>query len=331
MPSNAPYYSVIIPCYNASATLPDAVQSVLSQTIADFEILLVVDGCPNGTLEVAENLAKADPRIHVIPKENGGVSSARNVGINVARGEVIAFLDSDDIWFPEKLEHHHALFTSDASVMVSYAQIRFMTPEGEPTSVASNRPIEGLDEKLLLAENVTCTTSNLLARSEVFGRVGYFNEALHFDEDKEWIFRAYVHNEPFLGLNEVLTGYRTSPSGLASDLEKMESEWGRFVEIVREYHPDGVMQAFPEARALFLRNLSRRALRLGAPGGEALRLFARAVFCKPVAIFTESRRWIMTGAAACLVAVLPSGAASVVMKKLESVPSKRSQFQGMKA
>ena len=329
MRSNAPYYSVIIPCYKAATTLPDTVRSVLSQTMSDYEILLVIDGCPNGTLEVAQSLAKTDPRIHVIPKENGGVSSARNIGIKAARGDVIAFLDSDDIWFPEKLERHHALFASDASVTVSYAQIRFMTPEGEATSVTSNRPIEGLDETLLLAENVACTTSNLLARSEVFDRIGCFNETLQFDEDKEWIFRAYVKGERFLGLNKVLTGYRTSPGGLASDLQKMETDWGSFVEIVREYHPEGVASAFPEARALFLRNLSRRALRLGAPGAEALRLFARAVFCKPLAIFTESRRWIMTGTAAFLVAVLPSGLASVVMKKLDSVPSKRSHFQGV--
>ena len=86
MPPNAPYYSVVIPCYKAEATLAATVQSVLAQSFADFEILLVIDGCPEGTLGVAETLAKSDPRFRLIAKENGGVSSARNVGVNEAQG-----------------------------------------------------------------------------------------------------------------------------------------------------------------------------------------------------------------------------------------------------
>ena len=328
MSSNSPFYSVIVPCYRATATLADTVHSILSQTFSDFEVLLIVDGCPDGTLNTAEDLAATDARIHVIPKENGGVSSARNVGINAARGEVIAFLDSDDIWFPQKLERHHALFSSDPSIMVSYAQIRFLTPTGEPTSVVSNRPIDGLDTTLLLAENVACTTSNLLARAEVFERIGAFDESLHFDEDKEWIFRAHSKSQRFLGVNEVLTGYRTSPNGLASDLDQMERDWLRFVNIVRVHQPEAVAKAFPTARALFLRNLSRRALRLKTPGAKALHIYARAVASKPIAIFTEIRRWVMTGGAALLVALLPSKIACGVMTKLETLPSKRCQVQG---
>lgn len=328
MSSNTPFFSVIIPCYQAAATLPATVASVLAQTFSDFEVLLIVDGCPYGTLSVATELATSDPRIHVIPKENGGVSSARNVGMGAARGEVIAFLDSDDIWYPEKLTRHYGLFKEDSSVMVSYAQIRFLTPNGEPTSVVSNRPIQGLDTTLLLAENVACTTSNLLARAEVFERIGRFDEALNFDEDKEWIFRAYSKGETFLGIDEVLTGYRTSPDGLASDLEQMERDWMRFVQIVKRYEPDAVANAFPTAHALFLRNLARRALRLRTTGTKALYLFSRAVLQKPMALLIETRRWVMTGGGALVVAMLPSRMANSFMMKLESVPSKRSQTQG---
>jgi len=328
MSLDAPYFSVVVPCYKAAATLPETVESVLVQSFTDFEVLLLIDGCPDGTLDVARRLAKSDSRVVVIAKENGGVSSARNVGIRSARGHVIAFLDADDIWLPDKLARHHQLFESEPSVMVSYAQIRFLTPEGLPTNVTSNRPTECLHTTLLLAENVTCTTSNLLARSEVFGRVGVFHETLHFDEDKEWIFRAYATGERFKGLGEILTGYRTSPNGLASDLDQMEQDWLRYVEIVRAYQPGAVAMAFPEAQALFLRNLARRALRLRLPGRKALELFCRAVGAQPEAVLVETRRWLMIGVAALTVAVLPSGLAQSLMARFETVPTKRSQPRG---
>lgn len=322
MPANHPFYSVVVPCYRCAGTITLTVESVLGQSFDDFEIILVNDGSPDNTLEVLHQLEKRDARIKVFSQDNGGVSSARNLGIREARGEVIAFLDSDDVWVPKKLARHFDLFNERGDVSVSYAQIRFLTPEGAPTAVTSNRPVDGLDVTILLAENVACTTSNLLARREVFERVGHFDESLDFDEDKEWLFRAFISGETMRGIDEVLTGYRTSPGGLASDPAQMEEEWLRYVEIVRERAPDAVAKAFPAAKAIFLRNLARRCLRLGMKGRTAIRYFIRAVRSSPRAIRTEPRRWIMTGAASLAVAILPSRFGTKLMRRLDLAPSR---------
>ena len=103
---NATVISVIIPCFNCSGTVADSVCSLQEQTLLhdDLEIILVNDGSADDTLRVCRELAASDPRIVVVDKPNGGVGSARNTGIEAARGRYIAFLDSDDTLLPETLE-----------------------------------------------------------------------------------------------------------------------------------------------------------------------------------------------------------------------------------
>lgn len=91
-----PYISVIIPVYNAEATLNKCVDSVLGQQFADFEVILVDDGSKDGSFQICEEFARRDSRVTVIHKENGGVSSARNRGLEIAKGKWVTFVDSDD-------------------------------------------------------------------------------------------------------------------------------------------------------------------------------------------------------------------------------------------
>ena len=94
--------SVIIPIYNVEAYLKECVDSVLAQTYPDIEIILVDDGTPDRSGEIADEYQRAHPdKIRVIHKENGGLSSARNAGLDIARGEYIGFVDSDDAILPE--------------------------------------------------------------------------------------------------------------------------------------------------------------------------------------------------------------------------------------
>lgn len=93
-----PKYSIIVPVYNAEKYLRECVESVLSQEVVDFELILVDDGSPDGSGAICDEYAEKDARVKVIHKENGGVSIARNVGIDACCGEYIIFLDSDDFW-----------------------------------------------------------------------------------------------------------------------------------------------------------------------------------------------------------------------------------------
>ena len=99
-----PQISVIIPVYKVEQFLGDCIKSILSQTFSNYEIILVDDGSPDNSGKLCDEFAAGDSRIKVVHKENGGVSSARNKGIEIAEGEWICFVDSDDWVEPDYLE-----------------------------------------------------------------------------------------------------------------------------------------------------------------------------------------------------------------------------------
>ena len=109
----APRVSVVIPTYNRAGCLPRAIDSVLAQTFDDYEIIVIDDGSSDNTSEV---LAAYGDRVCVVKQVNQGVSAARNHGIRVARGEFVAFLDSDDEWLPRKLEAQVQYLNSHSDV-----------------------------------------------------------------------------------------------------------------------------------------------------------------------------------------------------------------------
>ena len=104
--------SVVIPAYNATATLAETLRSALRQTHAELEVIVVDDGSKDGTRAMAESFAAEDPRVRVISKANAGVAAARNTGIDAARGDFIAPLDADDLWHPDKLRLQLERFTN---------------------------------------------------------------------------------------------------------------------------------------------------------------------------------------------------------------------------
>ena len=100
MTKHNPKLSVIVPIYNVEAYLRRCVDSILAQTFTDYELILVDDGSPDNCGEICEEYAGTDDRIRVIHKENGGLSDARNAGLDVATGAYVGFVDSDDYIHP---------------------------------------------------------------------------------------------------------------------------------------------------------------------------------------------------------------------------------------
>lgn len=134
-----PLISVIVPCYNVEKYLPRCINSIINQTYNNIEILLVDDGSPDQCGEICEKYAKKDKRIKVIHKNNGGLSDARNVAIDVATGEYILFIDSDDYVAVDHVEHLYSIMTkSNVDMAIEWGQTFY---EGtEP-------PIDTLDGK----------------------------------------------------------------------------------------------------------------------------------------------------------------------------------------
>lgn len=132
--------SVIIPVYNAGTYLIPLVQSVLGQSYSDLEVILIDDGSKDGSGVVCDGLAQADARVCVLHKENGGQSAARNLGLEHARGDLIAFADHDDILHPRMYETLLAAM-ADSTVQVSACQFA-NTRDADVPGLDFSRPIE---------------------------------------------------------------------------------------------------------------------------------------------------------------------------------------------
>ncbi len=112
-------FSIIIPCYNVEPYLDECMRSIVDQSYTDFEAILIDDGSTDGTHEKCERWCAADQRLHLITKNNGGLSSARNAGIDVARGDYLVFVDSDDTIEKDSLLHFDRALNGDEDVLIT--------------------------------------------------------------------------------------------------------------------------------------------------------------------------------------------------------------------
>ena len=289
-----------MPTYNAEEFVHQTIQSVLNQSFADFEYLILDDGSRDRSLAIAHQWALGDRRIQVFSHPNQGVSATRNRGIQLSRGNLIAFLDADDIWFPEKLAAHVEHFQANPNLAVSFSRVEFMTLNGEPTGQVSTSRLFHLKPEDFIYENPTSTMSSLVVRAEVFAQVGGFAEDMSYCEDLEWLFRVICHQcqgyPPWQieGIDRVLVYYRASPAGLSASLYRMESGWDGLIARARKYAPDLVQQHYGLARAVHLRYLARRAFRLDLPPKVGLDFMHRAIASDYRIFFKEPRRTFST-------------------------------------
>ncbi len=190
-----PEVSVVIPTYNRAHLLGDAAASVLTQTYANLELIIVDDGSRDATRDVCMDLASRDQRVHYIYQENKGPNAARNAGVYAAQGRFIAFLDSDDLWEPTKLAKQLEIADIEADVALVYCDWAHLTEAGD-IRAGVNPPDLGLStvyESLLYGNTVHGSASAVLIRKECFDRVGLFDETLRYMEDWDMWLRVAQH------------------------------------------------------------------------------------------------------------------------------------------
>lgn len=205
-----PLISVIIPTYNRSNLVCEATDSVLNQTYKNYEIIVVDDGSTDNTKRVLE---KYDSKVRYIYQNNKGCAEARNVGIKIAKGKYIAFLDSDDIWLPKKLELQMEFFNNNCYAEFLYTNgfIQDLQKyDMKPYYNDTFKPSAGnVLPKLFLGNFII--TSSVILKKELFDKAGYFDELIIKCEDYNmWLRLACLCNFDYL--DHPLTIYRIHPN-----------------------------------------------------------------------------------------------------------------------
>ena len=206
--------SIIIPVYNAEKTINKCLESVLNQTYKNYEVIIINDGSTDKSLDVIKQffcINSVDDNWYIIDNENQGVSVSRNEGIIKAKGEYIAFLDSDDSWSEEKLEKQ-LLFIKEKKINILGTAIRYNDKYCDYIKY---------NFKDILLSNRLCTSS-VLVKKQLLLKCGLFDEKMSYSEDyRLWLTIAKIH--PIYLLNELLTFYNVdNTNGLSSKKWLME-------------------------------------------------------------------------------------------------------------
>ncbi len=207
--------SVIIPVWNRAHEVGRAVDSALAQTLPPLEVIVIDDGSTDETPHV---LARYGNRIRVVRQNNRGVAAARNAGIAIARGELLAFLDSDDVWLPHKLELQAARIEADPELGLVHCGVDFegagVHLDGMEGSVAAE--ILRLDRSVIIAHG-----SGVMVPRRVAEEMGGFDPRMRVSED--WDFCYRVASRYRIGfVAEVLVLHARHATGLQNDIVRME-------------------------------------------------------------------------------------------------------------
>lgn len=216
-----PLVSVVIPAYDAAAYIPAALDSVLAQTLANYEIIVVNDGSPDTPL-LEEALQPYFGRVRYIKQENGGPGSARNTGIRASRGRYVAFLDSDDIWLPKHLASQIEIFESDPSLGLVYANA-VQIKDDRLVGVSFDRTPQSLPVNFdsLLREQSTVNTSSAVVSREALVAAGMFDEQFRRCEDYDLWLRLAAAGVRMTFTREIQIAHRPA-NGLAASGDLMK-------------------------------------------------------------------------------------------------------------
>ena len=317
---SAPVVSVIVPAYNAAATLPRTLESVRRQTFADYEIIVIDDGSTDATMVAMVEIASIDPRVLVIRQSNAGAASARNSGIAQARGRFLAFLDADDTWDQNHLAIHVARFARDPSLAVSFSATRSID-SADRFLGRTTKPQVVYTTAELLATSPCTTPSAIVVRTEVVVMTGGFDERMRLGaEDQEWLVRIRSRGFVVSGTSAAWVSYRADQDGLSSHLARMLEGYRQMLAIASTYEPELVDRLGPLLEARMGRHLARCALERGRGAKIARAFLRRALMTCPALVFDEPRHTLFV-LAQSLLPVFGLAAAILRRRKYSGVPA----------
>lgn len=213
--------SVVIPVYNAQDTIEATLNSVLSQTYRNLEVLVINDGSKDGTLEKLNSIQ--DSRLTIYSYPNAGLSASRNRGIELAQGEYISFIDADDLWTPNKLELQLKALQNNPQAALAYSWTDYIDLDGNFLFAGKHISKSGEVIEELLVNNILENGSNALIRTHTFAEVGNFDDFLSAAGDWDMGIRI-AEKYPFVAVCEPQILYRVSPNSMSANILNQEEQ-----------------------------------------------------------------------------------------------------------
>jgi len=278
-----PLVSVIITCYNIRDFIGDALLSVQNQTYVNIEIIVVDDGSTDGTHEKLHALS-LNGNVTCLRKENGGPSSARNWGVDRAKGELIAFLDGDDLWEADKLERQVASLLAHPQAGMIFSDFSTFDTDGivvtcKNKSMFTN--LEPVSHAYLVSRNNFIYPSTVVMRKSIVEQYGGFDESLRGPEDWDLWLRVVRHST-VIGLHTPLVKIRQHANNISANVSVMLENERRAVEKQRPYL--GRMAYRKRLARLYLLNADRSIH--NGNRWQALNLFYKGIIIYPFHVVT---------------------------------------------
>ena len=231
---NEPVFSVIIPTYNREKVIKRAIDSILNQTFRNFELIIVDDGSKDMTERIVKDYS--DERIVYLYKENGGQNSALNLGLEHVRGTYVAFCDSDDEWFPTKLEKVYNKYLSDEEISVVYHLTGVMI-DGR-VALAREETFEGWIYKEVLLRGYLTSPTFISCKKECFDTIGEFDLDVTYWQDDDFCYNLCKYFKVGL-VKEILGIYYTDITGRMTEAKKKTAD---AYYLVLSKHKDDIVQ-----------------------------------------------------------------------------------------
>ena len=312
-----PLISIIIPVYNGEKTIKETIQSVLGQTFADFELIVINDGSQDSTLEVVSSIS--EPRLKVFSYPNAGVSASRNRGIAQAKGEYISFIDADDLWTPDKLETQLTALQAHPEAAVAYSWTDWIDESGEFLRPGSHITNNGDVYAKLLFRDFVGSGSNPLIRTQALEEVGGFNESLTPAADWDMWLRLAASNK-FVCVPSAQILYRVSPRSMSTNVWRMETESLQIIEQAFAQAPESIAHLKRQVMAERYKYLTLKTIE-GPPerrkGLTAVRFFWQAINYDP-AWLQRTRLMLIVLFKIALAIVLPPQQAEGLLRRFKS-------------
>jgi glycosyltransferase involved in cell wall biosynthesis len=295
MTRTVPAVSIVMTVFNGGTLLKHSVESALSQTFENHELILVDDGSTDGCMEGVRYL---DSRIICMSQTNKGASAAAHAGLLKARAPLVAFLDQDDLWSSDKLAGQVEILAKDPSILLTFSATSYIGPSGENLPLPHRAWDGPITFEELMRDFVIGNTSSVAVRREAALSEGGFDPSFRFMYDLDLFLRmALVPGARIIGNPSHWTYYRRHDRQMSKNWREMAYEWERLLAKLGSLAPTRFKRCESRARLNMNRYFAYLAFETGIPL-RGLRYLAASFHHSPLDWAMDGRNWMV--AAACI-------------------------------